>query len=141
MPGIPDGAGGRPVAANGTRRPGGGGGRSPWQPIVDAAATIAARYSDPAALDAIGALEGGEDACRALGEAFRKVGATSVDAVYFDPRVAPFFAEAGDMILRMAPHFGQAAGAVKRAHADDMERLEDGSQRRRRWDISANDPR
>lgn len=110
-----------------------------FAPIVEAAESIAARFSDPSAMEGVNALESAADAVAALAQACNRVGQTTADAVYYDPRVMPYFTDLGSFIAKAEAPTREGARAVRAVHADDIERVQDGSARRRRWDISAHD--
>ena len=112
---------------------------SPWQPVVDAAQAVAARFSDPVAMEGINALDSAGDAVEEFGRALASVGRTSTETIAFDPRVVPFFEEAGAYVVRVAKPIRDGAAAVRRAHADQIRRIEENDRRERRWDITEHD--
>lgn len=119
-----------------TRR---GMGGSPWQPVVDAAYAVAQRFGDPVAMEGVNALDTAGDAIEHFGQALQAVGQTSADAVAYDPRVVPFFAELGQYVIAAAEPARLGAAAVRRAHAEQIRRIEENDRRQRRWDIGAHD--
>lgn len=108
-----------------------------WSPVVEAANQVAAAFSDPNAMEGIGALDTAGDAVAALAGAFTKVGQTSLESVYFDPRVAPFFEELGRYVQAAEAPIRDGAAAVRSAHAPDIERIQEADPRKRKWDIGA----
>lgn len=123
----------------GTRRAGGRIGKNPWTPIIDACSQVAARFGDPVMMEGINALDYAGDAVEAMSDAFEKVGQQSADSVAYDPRILPYFTELGRYIKSAAQPTRDGAAAVRRAHADDIRRVEEGDIRERRKDVSAHD--
>ncbi len=121
------------------RRRGSSGAAGPWNGVVDACAQAAARFSDPNAMEGVGALDTAGDAVEALAKSFDTVGKTVLDAVYIDPKVAPFFEELGRYLQAAVPTIRDGAASVRRAHQPDIDRVEEADPRKRRWDIAAHD--
>lgn len=129
-------------AGGGTRRGRSKVGRhSPWAPMVEAAQLARRMTDDIVGMEGVDAMDAAPDAIIAVGEAFKAVGQQIAEQVDWDPRVLPFFEGLGDLIIRTADSARRGAAAVRRHEADRIENVEDGSNRRRRWDIGAHDGR
>jgi hypothetical protein len=112
---------------------------SPWQGIVDACEAAAQRFADPVAMEGVNALDTAADAIEALAKSFTTVGHNVLDTVHIDPRVASYFEELGRYVQAAAQPTRDGAAAVRSAHADDIEKIEENDPKKRRWDISAHD--
>jgi hypothetical protein len=114
-------------------------GQTIWQPIIDAAEGMAARFQDPVALEGVNALDSAADCVKAVGEAFRTVGQTVLEQVYIDPRVQSAYEELGDYVLAAEDKIRDAAHSVRTAHAEEIQDIEENDPRKRAWDVSEHD--
>jgi hypothetical protein len=109
-----------------------------WQPVVDAAYAVGAKFSDPNAVETMSVLDTAADAIEALAQAFSAVGQTALDSVYIDPRVAPYLSELGKYVRGAVEPTREGAEAVKRAHQEDLDKIAENDPRKAKWDISKN---
>ena len=116
-------------------------GGSPWQGIVDACDAAAKRFSDPVAMEGVNALDTAADAIEALARSFTNVAKTTTDTVYIDPQVSHYFDELGQYVMAAVQPTRDGADAVKTAHREDIDRIEENDPKKRKWDISAHDGR
>jgi hypothetical protein len=114
-------------------------GQTIWQPIIDAAEGMSSTFQDPVAMEGVNALDSAADCVAAVGAAFRTVGQTVLDSVRIDPRVQAAYEELGDYVSAAEDRIRDAAHSVRTAHQEDIERVEEGAQKERAWDISEHD--
>lgn len=126
-------------ASQGTRRSGAGRGRgaagNPWAPIEDACGQVLKMFSADNAMTGVNAVDTSGDAIETVGKAFAAVGVQIGDEIDWDPRVAKFFETFGEAIIRASKPARDMASAIRRAENDRIENVEQGGERRKKWDI------
>lgn len=113
-------------------------GRGVWAAAVDGINSSVARYADPVGLDTVDLLDGAVELYEALAAGLRRMGSTTLDAVAIDPRVAALYEGLGDGAASAAAAMADAANAVRRAHAERIDRVVTADPKERKWDISVN---
>jgi hypothetical protein len=107
-----------------------------WQPVIDAADSIKARFKDPNALEGMDAVATAADSVEALGQALKAVGQEMVATVGLDPRAGPLTEGMGDYVLKAVGDVRDAGAAINRAHKDRIDELRDGDPKWGAWDHS-----
>jgi hypothetical protein len=120
------GGGGGAVGNGGTA---GVSGAGIFQPVVDAAMSVAGSFNTEAALNAVTEL------CRA----FDIVGKRAADEIAWLPQSAEFFTELGQHLIRVGPMISEHGAQVRRAEEDKIRRVEEKAANERPWDIVANE--
>jgi hypothetical protein len=130
--------------------PGGGGatghggtagvtGQNIFQPVVDAAHNVAARFNTEAALNAVNVADTAGDAMAELGRAFSVVGKRAADDIAWTPGSAEFFSTLGDHLTRLGQQTAEQGAQVRRLEDEKVRRAEEKDPRERAWDIAANE--
>jgi hypothetical protein len=132
---------GRPAMFGG----GGGGGRAGggsvgiFQPVVDEANGIAARFTTEGALSAVNVADTAGEAVAALGRAFSQVGQRAADEIAWESASSEFFQTFGQHLINAAETIRDLGAQVRRIEGERIDRLEDPRPNERPWDISANE--
>jgi hypothetical protein len=107
-----------------------------WQPVIDAADSIKARFKDPNALEGMDAVATAADGVESLGMALKAVAEEMVATVKLDKRAAPLVEGLADYVLRAVNSTRDAGAAINRAHAEKIAELREGDARLGAWDYS-----
>lgn len=130
------GGGGGAVGNGGTA---GVSGAGIFQPVVDAAMSVAGSFNTEAALNAVNVADTAGEAVTELGRAFDIVGKRAADEIAWLPQSAEFFTELGQHLIRVGPMISEHGAQVRRAEEDKIRRVEEKDARERPWDIVANE--